>query len=76
MYYSIVFSIRQHKIADLATQEGATLRKRAEPLSPRRLGQLPCKGRLFARALPAGKPPLTGEVVKRSYDRRGSARLP
>ena len=28
-------------------------------------GQLPWKGRLFARALPAGKPPLSGEVAKR-----------
>ena len=33
-------------------------------------------GRLFARALPARKPPLSGEVVERSDDRRGSARLP
>ena len=40
------------------------------------LGQLPCKGRFFARAPPAGKPPLTGEVVKRSDDRRGFARSP
>ena len=28
-------------------------------------------GRLFARALPARKPPLSGEVVERSDDREG-----
>ena len=56
-----------------STGNSAALQK---PLRPRRLGQLPCEGRLFARALPAGKPPLTGEVVKRSDDRRGFARSP
>ena len=35
----------------------ACLCKRVEPLRPRRLGQLPCKGSLFARASPARKPP-------------------
>ena len=52
--------------ADFATQKGAALHKRAEPLSPRRLGQLPCKGSLFARASPARRAaPRSGEVVER-----------
>ena len=47
MYYSTVFSIRQHKIADLATQEESLC------LPPR--GKVAPQGRMRGR-FPGGKP--------------------
>ena len=40
---------------------------------PAQRGVTPLREEPFARAKPAEKPPLTGEVVERSDDRRGSA---